>query len=131
MGAYRSVGRTITLALALIAVAGCATGGGGSGGGGGGSAPLTADDLQATSEPNLYNAVRRLRPNWLRPRGSQISSGEVALFVNGTPTGTVSQLNSIPIESVTEIRYYSPSEAGFTFGTAGGNAGVVAVSTLR
>lgn len=130
MGAHRSISRTIAFAVALIAVAGCASAGGGSGGGGGSSA-LTAEDLRQANEPNLYNAVRRLRPNWLRPRGSQISGGEVALFVNGTPTGTVAQLNSIPIESVTEVRYYSPSEAGFTFGTVGGNSGVVAVSTQR
>jgi hypothetical protein len=130
MGAHRSIGRTVAFAVALIAAAGCASAGGGSGGGGG-SGALTQEDLRETNEPNLYNAVRRLRPQWLRPRGSQISGGEVALFVNGTPAGTVSQLNNITIDSVTEIRYYSPSEAGFAFGTMAGNSGVVAISTQR
>lgn len=129
MGAHRSIGRTLAFAVALLAVAGCASAGGGSGGGASGA--LTQEDLRGANEPNLYNAVRRLRPQWLRPRGSQVAGGEVTLFVNGSPSGTVSDLNNIPIDSVTEIRYYSPSEAGFTFGTMAGNAGVVAVSTQR
>ena len=117
----------ILVAVSLSGVA-CASGGSGSGSSSGGSV-LTHDQLIDSNEPNLFNAIQRLRPAWLRPRGSQVSGAQVALFVDGAPRGTVAQLSSIPIDNVVEVRFYTASEAGFTFGTVGGNAGVVEVRT--
>ncbi len=115
------------LAAVSLGTAACASTGSGSGSSGG--SVLTHDQLVESNEPNLYNAIQRLRPTWLRPRGSQVSGAQVALFVDGAPRGTVSQLSSIPIENVVEVQFYTASEAGFTFGTVGGNAGVVEVRT--
>ena len=117
------------LMLASTVWAGCASSGTGSGSGG--ASLLTGEQLMETSERNLYTAIQRLRPHWLRPRGSPASVGEVALFVDGAPRGTVSELSSIPIDGVVEVQYYGVTEAGFTFGTAGGVAGVVEVRTVR
>lgn len=118
-----------TLMLASTVWAGCASSGTSSGSGS--ASLLSAEQLMETNERNLYMAIQRLRPQWLRPRGSQISGGEVALFVDGAPRGSVSQLNSIPIDGIVEVQYYGVTEAGFTFGTAGGSAGVIEVRTLR
>lgn len=117
------------LMLASVVGAGCASSGTGSGSGG--SSVLTREQLLETNERNLYTAIQRLRPQWLRSRGSQVSGAEVALFVDGTPRGNVSELSSIPIDGIVEVQYYGVTEAGFTFGTAGGVGGVIEVRTLR
>lgn len=121
---------TVVILLAAVSLGGsaCASGGSGSGSSGSGSV-LSREQLVEANEPNLFNAIQQLRPAWLRPRGSQASGAQVALFVDGAPRGTVAQLSSIPIDNVVEVQFYTASEAGFTFGTVGGNAGVVEVRT--
>ena len=119
----------VAVIFAAVSLGGVACASGGSGSESSGGSVLTREQLLASNEPNLFNAIQRLKPTWLRPRGSQVSGAEVALFVDGAPRGTVAQLSSIPIENVVEVQFYTASEAGFTFGTVGGNAGVVAVRT--
>jgi len=47
------------------------------------------DHVLETGEPDLQQALQRLRPNWLRPRGQTISGRQVAVFIDGTPRGDV------------------------------------------
>jgi hypothetical protein len=49
--------------------------------------------------------------------------------LNGAPFGTVSDLNSISIDAVEDIRYMSASEAGARYGTTAGNSGLLLVRT--
>ena len=96
-------------------------------------AVLTNQDLMDTHEADLYLAVARLRPNWLRPRGqtSPTQSAVVTLFVDGIPQGGVGNLVRIPLEAAVTVRFYSANEAGFRFGTLAGNSGTVEVSFRR
>jgi hypothetical protein len=90
--------------------------------------------LLETGETNTYQAVQRLRPQWLRARGqSNIGGGAtvVTLFVDGAPRGQATDLASIPVSDVGEIRYLSASDATFEFGTIAGNGGALAVRTRR
>ena len=126
----------VALVAALLAVGGCASSGGSSGGGSGsGGSVLTGDQIRATMEPDLLMAVQRLRPRWIRPRSVSTTAGasgdQVTLFVDGVPRGTVSNLDTVPIEAVAEVEYFSPSQAGFKFGTLAGNAGALEVRTRR
>jgi hypothetical protein len=115
--------------LTMMALAGCASSGGSSGGGS--PSTLTRAQLLETRQGTLYSAVQTLRPNWLRSRGTTSLSGssQVVLFLNGAPFGTVSDLNSISIDAVEDIRYMSASEAGARYGTTAGNSGLLLVRT--
>lgn len=94
---------------------------------------LTNADLVGTNEPDVYRAVQRLRPSWLRARGqtSVTSSTVVTLFVDGAPRGDVSSLGTISMHEVHEIEYLSASEAAFRFGTIAGSGGTLLVRTRR
>lgn len=126
------VAKTFVATVAVAAMFGCASTGGGGGGGGGGNV-LTNAQLEETGETNAYQAVQRLRPQWLRPRGQGSIGGTtvVTLFVDGSPRGQASDLNSMQVINIEEIRYLSASEAAFQFGTIAGNGGTLVVRTRR
>jgi hypothetical protein len=132
----RSVFHMCVGVCVLLVTTGCGAGSGISGAAGGSSssgAVLTNQDIMDTHEADLYRAVQRLRPNWLRPRGqtSTTQTAVVTLFVDGIPQGGVGNLVQIPLESVVAVRFYSANEAGFRFGTLAGNSGTVEVSLRR
>lgn len=124
--------RRSTFCAAVMVLAACASSG--TGGGGGAGNMLTSEQLLATNETNPYNAVQRLKPAWLRPRGqTSVSAGTsvVTLFVDGSPRGDVSNLRSMNVNEIRDIEYLSASDAAFRFGTIAGSNGSVAVRTQR
>ena len=113
----------------LLLAAGCASSGQRSGDPTG---AITGAELVATGHRDLHEALRALRPNWLRARGPGRLSGEVAevtVFLNETPYGTVRDLSRIPLNAVRDVRYMSPSDATTRYGLSGGSAGLVLVRT--
>jgi hypothetical protein len=77
-----------------------------------------------------YDAVARLRPNWLSSRGptSFESQGSYArVFVEGQLYGELASLRNIPAHQVAGMHYYDVTEAGARFGLRGGNSGVIEV----
>jgi len=121
--------RLLLATVAVVALGACASS---SGGGGSPSTVITGQQLVETRQSNLYTAIQALRPAWLRSRGNTSLSGpsEVALFVNEAPYGNVSNLSSIPIDAVLDVRYLPASEAGSRYGTAAGNAGLLLVRLI-
>ena len=120
----------IALVLATLLVACASTGSGGRPGAGN---VLTYDDLVATAESDLYMAIQRLRPQWLRPRGqtSGVAVTVVTVFLDGSPRGDASDLRGMPLTNVLNITYLSASEAAFRFGTVAGSGGTLEISTRR
>jgi hypothetical protein len=126
--------------VAVAAIIGCATAGNTSG-----TSPasrrsasvLTASEIAYAHADvaSAYDAVARLRPNWLTPHG--ITSGnnngagtEYALvFVDGQQFGDINSLRNIPAFHVTDIRYYDITQAGAKYGILAGSSGVIDVST--
>jgi hypothetical protein len=78
-----------------------------------------------------YEALGRLRPNWLRPHGASsfnAAADEYAMvFVDGQPLGPIETLRNIPASQVGDARYYDITEAGATFGLRAGTGGVIEV----
>jgi hypothetical protein len=97
---------------------------------------LTAEDIAANHADieTAYDAVVRLRPNWLAPHGvtSAQAGGagteRAAVFVDGQLYGDVSSLRNIPAYHVRELRYYNVTEAGARFGIKGGSSGAIDVT---
>ena len=118
---------------AVVAVMACA-----SGGTQGGQTPtrrsnmLTAVEIvQANADVNTaYDAIARLRPNWLASHGS-VSSSETGSFasvwVDGQQVGDLSALRRIPAYQVGVIEYFDITQAGARFGLRAGAGGAIEV----
>ena len=78
-----------------------------------------------------YDAVARLRPNWLAPKGPSSSNPSVgsyaAVFVDGQLVGDLDALRRIQAYHVGDITYYDVTQAGAKFGFRGGGAGAIEV----
>lgn len=94
---------------------------------------ILADDIANTSATNVYDAIARLRPEWLARETRALTAREqggerarlIAYFENAR-YGIVDALRTLSTAGVQEIRYYDPAAATARYGT-GHSAGVVAV----
>jgi hypothetical protein len=82
---------------------------------------IAAEELSGMMDQNAYDAIRRLRPQWLTTRGSAI-----VVFVESVRAGAVDHLRTIALTDVAELRYISASDATTRFGT-GYPGGVIQV----
>jgi hypothetical protein len=105
--------------IALAGALGCATASGGSGARGGGNV-ITEQELVASNVGNAYEAVERLRPNFLRSRGPSSLRTDVTslptVYLGRQRYGDASALRQIPINTITQIRFFTASEAAVSFG---------------
>jgi hypothetical protein len=98
---------------------------------------LTGGDLAEAHADvtTAFDAVARLRPNWLAPHGvmsttSQGTGTEYAMvYLDGQRYGDLSSLRNIPAYNVRTIRYYNLTESGARYGIRGGRSGVIEVIT--
>ena len=86
---------------------------------------LLAEEIERISATSAYDAVRQLRPEWLRRRGRssiQNATAEVlVIYLDGTRLGTPQTLRTIAVGSILEIRHLDATDATTRFGT--GHAG--------
>ena len=94
---------------------------------------LTANDMVAAKADNgtAYEAIQRLRPNWLAARGPMSSSVEssqyATVFLDGQQFGGIDALRRIPAYHVASMQYHDIPQAGARFGIRGGMGGVIEV----
>lgn len=91
---------------------------------------LTGEEIISAhaNEGTAYDAVARLRPNWLVGHGVAVQGSEFAMvFVDGQQYGPPESLRNIQAYHVTDIRYYDITQAGARFGIRGGTGGVIEV----
>jgi hypothetical protein len=130
----------------LSLVAGCASSSGGAGGSSGGSAAgntpnlLTEQEIKASNAENAYEVIWRLRPSFLRTRGAmqgsttpgeaELKPVEIMVYLDETRLGGTDQLRQIPLMDVSEIRYFSASDATTMWGV-GHSAGAIQIRSRR
>lgn len=125
------------LFVAVLAVAGGCASTSGASTGGGDRELLTRADLEPLEHLNAYDAIRRLKPAWLRmgrgagsiDAGMQARRG-VQVYVDGAPHGFADQLKQIAVRDVREIRHLAPRDATIRFGTDH-TEGAILVTTRR
>jgi hypothetical protein len=129
-------GRLIGFALLLAAVAaGCASGGTDGERAPRGSATriIQAEIAALSSVANAWDAVQRLRPQWLRGRGaSSVTSSEnnlPVIYVNNARLGDIDSLQSIEAAAIREMRFIRAADATTRWGT--GHAGGVIEVIVR
>lgn len=116
----------VCLAMAALGLGGCATSTSGGGGGGGNRNLIGSEELQEVLDLNAYEAVRRLRPAWLRSRTTDGPS----VYVDGMRGGGMDDLRTLDTADIQEIRFLSASDATTRFGTNNVD-GAILVTTRR
>ena len=96
---------------------------------------VVQQELGAVTGANLEEALRQIRPEWMRPTPTSRQAAEPGLasvYLNDAYAGGLDALRLIPIDAVTDARYLTPSPARSWFGMfcrcAGG---VILVSTRK
>jgi hypothetical protein len=147
----------VAAAAIALGIAGCASSSSSSRAAGEGAAGgpkpsatfITADEIARVNVQNGYEAVQKLRPALLRQRqvasangqgglgkdappitGTNVSAGQLVVYVDGTRLGDIDQLRQISASSIATIRYYSASEAQLKWGS-GHPGGVIEVISKR
>lgn len=94
---------------------------------------LTAAEIVAAKadDATAYDALARLRPNWLTAHGVTTFDPGVSqfavVFVEGQKYGGIESLRNIQAYHVANLRYYDVTQAGATFGLKAGGGGVIEV----
>ncbi len=81
---------------------------------------VTQDELAATNSGNLYDAIAKLRPEWLTSRGptsvTDPTPAVADVYMNGMPLGNVEYLRGVRVLDVNAVRYWPAGEAAARFG---------------
>lgn len=95
---------------------------------------LTGDQLRATDATTVWDALRRLRPQWLRPRATsslvEPLSEEPIVYVQGIRHGPLRSLQQMNIDRVRRVEFIDRRDATTRFGTGHGG-GVIMVDLDR
>ena len=99
---------------------------------------ITAEEIAPLQVANLYEAVRRLHPEWLVARttmtpGSARTAQPVAsiqVYVDGQKMGDAEHLKQFTVGSAVALKFYSAADAQTRFGLGNLN-GVIEVITKR
>jgi hypothetical protein len=100
----------------------------------GGPDLITRADLESTNANNAFDAIERLRPQWLQRRGpSSVTQPEgdwPLVYMDNVRAGDISNLRTIPIDDIGEIRFINAADATTRWGT-GVTGGVIAITSLK
>jgi hypothetical protein len=94
---------------------------------------ITREELQALEPLSAFEAIRRLRPHWLQPRGlTSIGEGPTLprVHLNEARSATLDMLLSVSVSEVEYIEYLSAADATTKHGT-GYPGGLIEVRTRR
>jgi hypothetical protein len=81
---------------------------------------LTQTELASTNANNLYDALAKLRPEWLSSRGAtsvtDATPTGVDVYMNGTFLGKAEYLRDVRLQDVTKVTYWNAGQAAARFG---------------
>jgi hypothetical protein len=84
------------------------------------SVVLTREELARTNSDNLYDAIAKLRPEWLTNRGpasaTDMTPASVDVYMNGNRLGDADYLRQMRLLDVSEVRYWNAGQASARFG---------------
>jgi hypothetical protein len=119
--------RSLLVLLAALVIASCASSG--QGGSSRNRDVITMDEMANVQVSNAFELIQRLRPEFLRSRGSQSMRSPQGLtpvvYVDGVRQGDTSMLQRLPKESIQEIRYLNGRDATTQYGTDHGGGALL------
>ena len=86
----------------------------------GSGAILSQEQLERANSDNLYDAIMKLRPEWLTSRGptsvTDATPTAVDIYMNGSMLGKADYLRQVRLLDVTEVKYWDAGSASARFG---------------
>lgn len=86
----------------------------------GNQSQLTQSELAAANSDNLYDAIAKLRPEWLSSRGptsvTDAAPTVADVYMNGTFLGKADYLRQVRLLDVSDVRYWDAGQASARFG---------------
>ncbi|GMR12821.1 MAG: hypothetical protein BMS9Abin29_1014 [Gemmatimonadota bacterium] len=83
---------------------------------------ITEAELAEVAQQNVFDAIRQLRPAWLRVRGRGTVSidreSTIPVYLDGVLRGSTLLLGRLRPSGVQEIRYLDPSTATIRYGSS-------------
>ena len=83
---------------------------------------ITAADLAGVTQSNVFDAIRRLRPAWLRVRGRGMVTidreSTIPVYIDGVLRGSTRLLGRLRPSLVEEIRHVEPNDAALRYGSS-------------
>jgi hypothetical protein len=120
----------VAFALCLQSVAGCVHKGAVPPPNGGHDL-ITAEELGTVSDYTLYDAVKHLRPNFLKSRAvtayGRPATSQLMLYVDDEKMDSIDDMRHISPSEVLEVRFYEPQIANTRFARYNNSAGAIAV----
>jgi hypothetical protein len=93
---------------------------------------ITREDIEAANVFNAYDAVSRLRPQFLNSHGATSirgsDTGYPKVYLNHQLYGDLQSLRNLDVHGISEIHYYNGTEASTRFGL-GNVSGAIEVIT--
>jgi hypothetical protein len=93
---------------------------------------ITREEMETANVMNAYDAINRLRPQFLNSHGTTTLSGTDTgypkVYLNHQLYGDLQSLRNIDIHGISEIHYYNGTEASTRFGL-GNVSGAIEVIT--
>lgn len=81
---------------------------------------VSAKQMIEVSAQTVYDALERLRPDWLTTRGPSSLTDSMpdgpSVFIGGNRVGDADFLRDISADAVDQVRYYEAGAAGVRFG---------------
>lgn len=125
--------KTIAAAVLSLSVVACASAGTGATTSQGFSELITPEEVASVEVATALQLVQRLRPGWLRGRGStSIVGGEElpVVYVDDVRSGAIQTLDDLAAGIVHQVSFISGRDAAVRYGLNHG-AGVIMVETGR
>ncbi|HMC54064.1 MAG TPA: hypothetical protein VKH19_02740 [Gemmatimonadaceae bacterium] len=94
---------------------------------------ITGEEISATQGiVSVYDAIQRLRPQWITSSRSRSSGTQDQLIVyfDSNRYGSIESLRQFPIGGITDIIYLNAAEATNRFGT-GHSGGAIVITMSR
>lgn len=96
---------------------------------------ITEDEITASRASNAYEAIQKLRANFLTYRGETSidrsrSTPYPTVYLDGQEFGPIASLRTLPASEISTIRLYRAWEATTKFGV-GNMGGVIAITTRQ
>ena len=96
---------------------------------------ITKEEIAASRATNAYDAVSRLRPNFLHFHGQTTISGSDTgypkVYLDRILFGDLSSLRTLDVNGIREIRYYNGAEASNRFGLGNVSGAIEVVSDSK
>jgi outer membrane cobalamin receptor len=93
---------------------------------------ITQEQIDSSTAANVYDLIVRTNPGFLRDRGrTSVKTNQherAVVFLNGQEYGIVETLRNMPINRLSEIRFFTGTEAVSRFGSQYGGGVIQLIS---